>query len=111
MAALRPGPSDSGENTVNVAHSVLRRDLVVPERWVSDYGPVERLVGRFDDSGTPEVWVDFPLGNVADRASPHFDDLTEDWTEGCYRKLAFSRAGVEARAEGRVLLGSDMKPR
>lgn len=109
--ALPSVPSDGGENTVNVAHSVFRRDFVVPEQWVSDYGPVERLVGRFDDSGTPEVWVNFPLGNVADRASPHFDDLTEDWVEGRYRKLAFSRAEVEARAERRVLLGSDMKLR
>jgi len=103
-------PSDGGENTVNVAHSVFRRDFVVPERWISDYGPVERLVGRFDDAGVPEVWVNFPLGNVADRDSPHFDDMVEDWAEGRYRKLAFRREEVEARAERRVLLDSAMKP-
>lgn len=94
-------PSDGGENTINVAHSVFRRDFVVPDQWVSDYGPVERLVGRIDDSGTPEVWVNFPLGNVADRASPHFDDMLSDWADGRYRKLAFRRAEVDARAEQR----------
>ncbi|MFO0567128.1 MAG: penicillin acylase family protein [Polyangiaceae bacterium] len=103
---LRSVPSDGGENTVNVAHSVFRRDFAVPDRWVSDYGPVERLVGRFDESGTPEVWVNFPLGNVADRSSPHFDDMTDSWAEGRYEKLAFRRDEVESRAESRLRLAS-----
>jgi penicillin amidase len=107
--ALPSVPSDGGENTVNVAHSVFRRDFVVPEQWVSDYGPVERLVGRVDDTGTPELWVNFPLGNVADRASPHFDDMTADWANGTYRKLAFARQEVEARADSRLTLDSAMK--
>lgn len=109
--ALTQVPTDGGENTVNVAHSVFRRDFEVPKQWLSDYGPVERLVGRFDDAGVPEVWVNFPLGNVADRSSPHFDDLLDDWVEGRYRKLAFSRGEVEARAEQRRVLGSDMTAR
>ena len=104
-------PTDGGENTVNVAHSVFRRDFEVPKQWVSDYGPVERLVGRVGDGGTPELWVNFPLGNVADPASPHFDDMLEDWVEGRYRKLAFDRGEVEARAEHRRVLGSDMTAR
>jgi penicillin G amidase len=92
-------PSDGGEDTVNVAHSLFRRDTQVLDQWVSDYGPVERLVGRFGDDGTPEVWVNFPLGNVADPASPHFDDMLGDWLDGNYRKLAFTRSEVDARAE------------
>ena len=50
-------------------------------------------------------------GNVADPASPHFDDMLEDWVEGRYRKLAFDRGEVEARAEHRRVLGSDMTAR
>jgi penicillin amidase len=97
-------PSDGGENTVNVAHSVFRQDLKIPEKWVSDYGPVERMVGQFLADGSPEIWVNFPMGNVADRDSPHFDDRTSDWVEGRYEKFAFRRADVEARAEQRTEL-------
>jgi acyl-homoserine lactone acylase PvdQ len=39
---------------------------------------------------------------VADLDSPHFDDLLEDWVEGRYRKMPFSRSEVEAEAERRV---------
>ncbi|HMR75267.1 MAG TPA: penicillin acylase family protein [Polyangiaceae bacterium] len=99
--ALTTVPSDGGENTVNVAHSVFRKDLKIPEQWVSDYGPVERMVGQFLPDGSPEIWVNFPMGNIADRASPHFDDRTSDWAEGRYKKFAFRRADVEARAEQR----------
>jgi penicillin amidase len=94
-------PTDGGEDTVNVAHSLFRRDTVTLPEWVSDYGPVERLVGRFGDEGMPEVWVNFPLGNVADPASPHFDDMLDDWLNGKYRKLAFARTEVDGRAERR----------
>jgi penicillin G amidase len=95
---LGSAPTDGGEDTINVAHSLFRKD---GESWISDYGPVERMVGRFSEAGTPEIWVSFLPGNVADPASPHFDDLLEDWIEGRYRKLAFSRAEVEARSERR----------
>lgn len=97
-------PTDGGEDTVNVAHSLFRENFVIPEKFVSDYGPVERLTGRFDADGVPELWVNFPLGNVAEPKSPHFDDMLEDWVEGRYRKLAFSRAEVDARAEKTVWL-------
>jgi penicillin amidase len=102
---LQSVPTNGGENTIDVAHSVFRKDFEIPEQWVSDYGPVERLVGRFDDAGVPELWVSFPLGNVADPASPHFSDMLDDWAEGRYRKLAFARNEVEQRAERRIELG------
>ncbi len=102
--SLTSVPSDGGENTVNVAHSVFRKDLKIPEQWVSDYGPVERMVGHFLADGSPEIWVNFPMGNVADRQSAHFDDRTQDWSEGKYRKFAFVRSEVEARSERRFEL-------
>lgn len=98
---LESFPTDGGEDTVNVAHSRFRRDLKVLDEWTSDYGPVERLTARFGDDGVPELWVNFPLGNVADPASPHFSDMMEDWLEGSYRKLAFTKSDVDARAERR----------
>jgi penicillin amidase len=96
---LQTVPTDGGEDTINVAHSLFRRDQQILEQWISDYGPVERLTGRFGDDGKPEVWVNFPLGNVADPASGHFDDMLGDWLDGKYRKLAFARSEVDARAE------------
>jgi penicillin G amidase len=98
---LGSAPTDGGEDTINVAHSLFRKGNVIPERWISDYGPVERMVGRFSEDGIPEIWVNFPLGNVADPASPHFDDMLGNWLDGRYEKLAFSRAEVEARSERR----------
>ena len=97
-------PTDGGENTINVAHSVFRKNFTIPEQWVSDYGPVERLVGRFGDDGSPELWVNFPLGNVADPEGPHFSDMLDDWVAGRYRKLAFTPQEVQQRAERRIAL-------
>jgi penicillin amidase len=95
-------PTDGGEDTVNVAHSVFRANNQIPEHWVSDYGAVERVTGRFADDGRPEIFVNFPLGNIADRNSPHFDDALDDWIEGRYRKMLFDRAEVLAAMEKRI---------
>lgn len=92
-------PTDGGEDTVNVAHGVFRRDKKIPEKWVSDYGPVERLTARFGDDGRPELWVNFPMGNVADPASGHFDDAMSDWVEGKYFRFPFTAEEVSAAAE------------
>jgi hypothetical protein len=35
---LGSAPTDGGEDTINVAHSLLRKDDVIPSR-ISDYGP------------------------------------------------------------------------
>ena len=94
-------PTDGGEDTVNVAHGVFRQNKKVTERWVSDYGPVERLTAKFTDDGRPELWINFPLGNVADRESPHFDDAMEGWVEGTYRRFPFTPEEIEAAAESR----------
>lgn len=92
-------PTDGGEDTVNVAHGVFRKDLKIPERWVSDYGPVERLAARFGDDGRPELWVNFPMGNVADPASPHFDDALDGWVEGNSFRFPFTADDIAAEAE------------
>jgi penicillin amidase len=97
-------PTDGGEDTVNVAHSVFRANNVIPEHWVSDYGAVERLTGRFGDDGKPEIQVNFPIGNVADRSSPHFDDALDDWVEGRYRKMLYDRPEVDAAMEQRIVV-------
>ena len=92
-------PTDGGEDTVNVGHGLFRKDKKIPERWVSDYGPVERITARFDDAGKPELWVNFPMGNVADPESPHWDDGLDDWVNARYFRFPFTKAEIEAEAE------------
>ncbi|MCC6215880.1 MAG: penicillin acylase family protein [Polyangiaceae bacterium] len=103
--ALPSFPTDGGEDTVNVGHSVFRADLQVLDQWVSNYGPVERMVTHFPTpKGHPEAWVNFPLGNVADRESPHFDDMMRGWIEGEYQRLLYAWEDVDAAAESRARL-------
>ena len=92
-------PTDGGEDTVNVAHGVFRKNLKIPEKWVSSYGPVERMTARFGDDGKPELWVNFPLGNVADPESAHWDDALEGWVEGQSFQFPFTDAEIKAAAE------------
>jgi penicillin G amidase len=92
-------PTDGGEDTVNVAHGVFRKDKKIPEKWVSDYGPVERMTARFTDDGRPELWVNFPMGNVADPASGHFEDQMSGWVEGTSFRFPFTADEVAAEAE------------
>jgi penicillin amidase len=91
--------TDGGEDTVNVAHGVFRKDFEIPEKWVSDYGPVERLTAQFGADGRPELWVNFPMGNVGDPESSHFDDTLDDWVNGVYTRFPFTAGEVEAAAE------------
>lgn len=92
-------PTDGGEDTVNVAHGVFRKDKKIPEKWVSDYGPVERLTARFTDDGRPELWVNFPMGNVADPKGTHFDDKLDGWVNGEYFRFPFTKEEIAAEAE------------
>ena len=94
-----------GEDTINVAHSVFRRDLRVLDQWESNYGPVERMVASFPTAdGPPRIEVDFPLGNIADPESPHFSDTMEDWVEGRYWTMPFSAEEVAAAMESETEL-------
>jgi penicillin amidase len=97
-------PTDGGESTVNVAQSVFLDGGEIAEQWVSDWGPIERQVMSFDESGRPYSLANYALGNVADPQSPHFDDALTAWTDGEYRRLLFERSEVEAKVESRVVL-------
>ncbi len=94
-------PTDGGESTVNVAQSKFREGGAIAEQWVSHWGPIERQVMRFRDDGTPEAYANFPMGNVADPAGPHFDDELENWLEGRYEKILYERSEIEAALESR----------
>jgi penicillin amidase len=97
--------TDGGEDTVNVAHAVFRRDLELLDEWRSNYGPVERMVASFPTpDGPPRIEIDFPLGNVADPASPHFDDTMAAWVTGEAWEMPFTAASVAAAAESETRL-------
>ena len=92
-------PVDGGESTVNVSSGRFYGESGVAEKWTSNWIPMDRLVGTFDENGRPHVHINFPLGNVADPESPHFDDRLDDWLEGQYRELLFERDEIVADAE------------
>src|SRR6185436_13443291 len=96
-------PSDGGEATVDVSPSVFWKGAEVAPQWESRYGPIVRMVTSFADDGTPELEYDFPLGNVADPASPHSGDMLADWIGGTYRKMPFRRAEIEGALERTVV--------
>ena len=97
-------PSDGGESTVNVSSSTFAPGGMIADKWRSHGGPVFRMCFTFGDDGQPEMHFNFPLGNVADPASPHFNDLLPDWLEGNFRKMPFRRADVDASLEERIVL-------
>jgi penicillin amidase len=95
-------PTDGGEDTVNVAQSTFRDGGEIADQWVSHWGPIERQVMTFDEDGRPRSWSNYALGNVADPASPHYDDAMDDWVEGTYRPMLFERGAIESASEQRV---------
>jgi len=96
-------PTDGGETTVNVAAGTFFKGGEVAQQWLADWGPMVRLTGEFTDQG-PALYVNFPIGNVADRTSPHFDDALDDWTDGQYHRFLFSRAAIESDAQGLLVI-------
>ncbi len=97
-------PTDGGESTVDVSpHQFLDNDKPA-QRWPSTYGPIEHMVVSFDADGTPRMQFNFPLGNICDPSSPHFNDLLSDWVEGKYRTMPFRRVDVEAAEEARLVI-------
>jgi penicillin amidase len=89
-------PTDGGEDTVNVSSSLFFDGTRVAERFDSTQGAIFRVVTGFREDGTPEAWANFPRGNSADPASPHFDDTLDAWVEDQYEPLPFTREDVEA---------------
>ena len=43
-------------------------------------------------------------GEVGDPRSPHYDDLIDDWREGKYHPMPYTRAAVEAATTERIRL-------
>lgn len=93
-------PTNGGETTLNVSPSVFYdADGAVAQQWQSQFGPLVRTTGTFAEDGTPELWFNAPLGNVADPNSPHASDWMADWRDGRYRRFAYRKAEVDAKAE------------
>jgi penicillin amidase len=43
-------------------------------------------------------------GESGDPRSPHYDDLIQEWAEGRYHPMVFSRKAVEAAVRERIVL-------
>lgn len=97
-------PSDGAESTVNVSPHSFYDGAKPGQRWPSHYGPILRLVADFDADGTPRLRYNFPLGNVCDPKSPHFDDMRDGWLNGKYHDMRFKRADVDAHTEERIVI-------
>ena len=95
-------PTDGGEDTLNVSQNIGFSETAAT--WTSSYVAVERSVGTFAPDGTPQMYVNFPVGAHADPASPDTLAANSDYIEGRYRKLLFRRAEIEADARERILL-------
>ena len=78
--------------TVNPSMPVRDQLLVASYRQVID-------LSNLDAS----VFI-LPLGQSGELLSGHYDDLFEDWNEGHYRPLRFSRTAVDRAAEHRLTL-------
>lgn len=99
-------PTDGGESSINVSADSTFFDAQggVLEQWVSPHGPIFRVLGEFDDDGTPRLRFSFPLGNVAEPDSPHWDDMQSDWLDGGAQTMLFHRDEIEAAEERRYTL-------
>lgn len=93
-----------GESTVNVRPSKFFKVGEPDTEWVSNFGPLLRLLGQFKEDGTPEIRLNWPKGQVAEPDSPHHDDHTQDWMTGEYKTFLFSRDEIEAHEEARYTL-------
>lgn len=93
-------PTDGGMSSPNVVADATFFDAQggVVMQSTSPHGPIFRITGEFDGD-TPVLHFNFPLGNVADPDSPHFEDFQADWLAGRSRTMLFDRADIEAAAE------------
>lgn len=92
-------PTRGGDHTVDVSDtSFFEADsgTKIAPRWEASSGPVFRFVTTFDESGLPRAMLNFPPGNSEEPDSPYFDNTLQDWVDGVYVPMAFSREEVEA---------------
>lgn len=99
-------PSDGGDDTVNISGSSFLDEAgsAIAERFDSHAGAIFRVVTTFDENGLPVAHANFPRGNSGDPDSPHFADTVDDWIEGEYQQLPFTREEVDAAAEATITL-------
>lgn len=97
-------PTDGGVGTVNVSSANFLHGGMPVDRLEAHSGPLYRMVAGFGDDGVPVAQVTIARGNAGDPDSPFFGNTTDDWIEGRYRPLHFTRTDVEAdMAEHRTL--------
>ncbi len=99
-------PTAGSDDTINVAagHNFFAPAGGVDEELLSRHGSIFRHVTTFAEDGTPELYFNMPLGNAGEPDSPHYMDLNDDWLNGGYRKMWFSRQEVEDHEESRYTL-------
>lgn len=95
-------PTDGGEDTIQISEQISFDESATA--WTTDLVPVERSVGDFAADGTPELSVSYPVGNAADPTSADTRSANDDYVNGRYRKLLFSRADVDGHARSHVVL-------
>jgi len=98
-------PTDGGEDTLCVSTNISFEENA--DKWVSNYVSVERTIGTFASDGAPEVYVNYPVGNIADPASVDTLTANDDYIEGKYRKFLFNRAEIEAALRQRIVLSNE----
>lgn len=97
VAAFNPAPLALGGSGSSVAMAAYR-----PSDFAAVVGPSVRMVidvGGWDNS----LFVNTP-GQSGDPASVHYGDLQQDWLNGGYKPLAYSRAAVDAVTGSLIVL-------
>lgn len=98
-------PTDGTNGTVNRADALFFAPGGKPlDRFEANDGPIYRMVASFRDDGTPEAVFTMGRGVSGDPASPHWDDLHQDWVDTRPRRLRYERSEVEADPVERTTL-------
>jgi penicillin amidase len=99
--------TNGSTGTVNVSAGAFLESGQLTARMFhqSGGGACYRMVIGFAADGTPEATLNFAPGNSGDPSSPHWRDQVNNWTEGVYQPLYFTRAAVMSHAiEQRTLM-------
>jgi penicillin amidase len=103
---VAPMAVDGGEDTINVSPAAFLDDQGEPlAKTVSTEMALYRMVVGFGADGIPEATVNFARGTSEEPGDPHFGDQDESWTSATYKALAFKRADVDTRMEGKTVIG------
>ena len=98
--------TQGGDATVNPSGSkfFVGSSNKVVDRFDSHDGPIFRQVTSFGADGTPTMKVNWIIGNSGDPHDAHWDDSLQDWVDGTYRTLPFTRDEVDAAEESSYTL-------